>query len=65
MRKGDSVLVTIAGEYQARGTVLAVRDGGYDIEIGVKSPRGEWSFKVSRGWIDRAEDEDFWSVSIP
>jgi len=64
LRKGDSVQVLMMGD-PIQGTVATVRDGGYRIEIAVKTPRGDWWITVPRSWIERADEEDFWSVSVP
>jgi hypothetical protein len=63
IKSGETVEVTVAGQYPLSGSVGYVLTEENTIQVVINSPRGRWSLLVPDTWIVRRNG--VWHVEIP
>ncbi len=63
IKSGDTVDVTVAGQYPLSGSVGYVLTEEKTIQVVINSPRGRWSLLLPDTWI--VPRNDHWHVQIP
>jgi hypothetical protein len=63
VKSGESVEVTVAGQYPLSGSVGYVLTEEKTIQVVINSPRGRWSLLVPDTWVVRRNGA--WHVQIP